>query len=244
MNVYFWNKQVQNFGDLLTPYLIAKFCGLASLLTQPAQAELIVCGSIMEHMPEDWNGVIAGIGKMHESSEFKLHNARILALRGPLTAKGVKGNFAIGDPGLLADELVRDEDKIYDLGIVPHWTDKTLEQNPTFTKYNPKIIRVTDDPFTVLTQISQCKKIVSSSLHGIILADAFGIPRRTELAPRMISHPHQEGGTFKWRDYNTSVGLPFLTGITQEPNKNKIIDIQHELFDVFEEIYNIFSRGI
>ncbi|VDM10417.1 unnamed protein product [Wuchereria bancrofti] len=175
-------------------------------------------GSILEQIPYEYNGIIAGVGKLHEKTNISFPNATILGVRGPLTAKalGIKSNqkVVLADPGLIADELVPLEDKEYDLGVVPHWTDKTLENNPIFKKYNPKIIRVTDDPLKVISEIGKCKKIVSSSLHGIILADAFGIPRRIEIAPRMLSHPHQEGGLFKWKDYSASHSnsKPFCKG--------------------------------
>ena len=196
----------------------------------------MLLGSIMEQLPPNWAGIVAGIGKLHEKTQPHLHNAIVLALRGPLSAKGVKGDFAIGDPALLADELVGAVDKEYELGVVPHWTDKALEHNPIFLRYKPKIIRVSDDPLKVIREIGQCKKIVSSSLHGIIVADAFNIPRRTEIAPRMLTHSHQEGGIFKWRDYAASVGVPFKIGLTQEADRNKVMERQHELYDALQEV--------
>lgn len=241
MRLYYWQAK-RNFGDLLSALLIKRFTGFDSQWTEPEDAEIVVIGSILEHLPRNWEGIIAGAGKLHENTKIDLPYARILALRGPLTAKGLKGDFVLGDPGLLADELVKSEDKEYDLGIVPHWTDKTLEKNPTFLKYTPKIIRVSDEPLKVVSEIGKCKKIVSSSLHGIILADAFNIPRRIEISPRMLSHPHQEGGLFKWLDYSASLGVKLEIGVTQLIDRNIIIDKQHEIFDVFEEIKRLFSK--
>ncbi len=240
MNVYYWTGK-KNFGDLLTDLLIKRFTGLESNLVTPDKAELIMVGSILEHMPQDWGGIIAGVGKLHEKTQVDFPNAKILGLRGPLTAKGIKGDFVLADTGLLADELVPLEDKIYNLGIVPHWTDTKLENDPRFLKYSPKIIRVSDDPLKVIKEIGQCKKIISSSLHGIILADAFGIPRRIEISPRVLSHPHQEGGLYKWNDYSESIGMKLEIGLTQEPSRHIITGKQHELFDVFEEIKKIFT---
>lgn len=240
MNVYYWSGK-KNFGDLLTDLLIRRFTGLPTTLVTPDKAELVMVGSILEQLPKDFSGVIAGTGKLHEKTIVDFPNANILALRGPLTAANLDKDIIFGDFGLLANELIPLEDKKYNLGIVPHWTDKTLEFDKRFLKYNPKIIRVDDNPLKVITEISQCKKIVSSSLHGIIVADAFGIPRRIEISPRVISHPHQEGGLFKWHDYSESIGLPLEIGITAQANKYIITEKQHELFDVFEEIKKIFS---
>jgi len=243
IKIYYW-KTRPNFGDSLTPLLLKKFSRLESEWAEPEDAELVAVGSVIDKLPEDWSGIIAGSGKLHEKTKVNFPNARILGLRGPLTAKGVKGNFALGDPALLCDELIGNQDKEYDLGIVLHWTDKTLEQNPIFKKYNPLIIRVSDDPLEVIRQIGLCKKIVSSSLHVIIVADAFGIPRRIEIPPRALSHPHQEGGLFKWHDYSASIDMKLEIGVTQEPDKHKVNDRQDEIYDVFKEIKAIFSSNI
>ena len=240
VKIYYW-KARRNFGDLLTSLLLKRFTRLDSEWAEAKEAELVVVGSLLEHLPQNWAGVIAGAGKLHEKTEIYFPNARILALRGPLTAKGLKGSFVLADPALLADELVSLEDKQYNLGIIPHWTDHTLEFDPRFTKYDPKIIRVSDDPLEVIRQIGRCKKIVSSALHGIILADAFGIPRRIEISPKALSHPHQEGGLFKWLDYSASMGMELEIGLTQEVDRNKVMDKQHELFDVFEKVKKIFT---
>lgn len=240
MKIYYW-KEKKNFGDALSSLLIERWTGLHSEWASPENSQMVMCGSILEHLPTLYKGVIAGAGKLHEFSQIPLPNARILALRGPLTAKGIKGSYAIGDPGLLADELIPIPEKKYNLGIVPHWTDTSIEHSPTFKKFSPKIIRVGESPLDVIRQIGECKKIVSSSLHGIILADAFGIPRRIEIPPRAFSHPSQEGGLFKWMDYSASLGLKLEIGKTIEVDRNKIIEKQHELFDVMEEIGKIFS---
>lgn len=235
VKTYYWRTR-PNFGDLLTALLLQRFSHLASEWAEPADAQLVVAGSTLEQFPENWNGVIAGTGKLHERTRLHFPNAHILALRGPLTAKGLTGDFVLADPGLLADELVRDSDKKYNLGIVSHWTDKTLATDPRFKNFNPHIIHVDADPLEVIREISYCKKIVSSSLHGIILADAFGIPRRIEISPRTLTHAHQEGGMFKWLDYSASINTKLEIGLTQEIDRNVIMEKQYELFDVFEEI--------
>jgi pyruvyltransferase len=239
VKTYFWGGR-PNFGDALTGLLLTRFLRLDSEWADPKNAELVMVGSILERLPKDWGGVVAGAGKLHAKSKVSLLSANILAVRGPLTAKGLKGDFVLADPGLLADEVVQIEDKQYDLGVVPHWTDATLEAR--FRQYNPRIIRVGGDPLEVIREIGRCKKIVSSSLHGIILADAFGIPRRVEISPRALSHEHQEGGLFKWHDYSASLGLRLQIGITEQVDRNVVMEKQYQLFDVFEEVKAIFAR--
>lgn len=242
MKIFYWKDQ-KNFGDLLTGLLIKKFTNLTTEWSEPATSEVVMVGSILHHLPQNYAGVIAGCGSLYADRKYDFPNAKILAVRGPLTLSRIKTQGVspvLADPGLLADELVGYQDKKWDLGIVPHWSDTTLERNETFLQYNPKIIRVTDDPLEVIRQIGSCKKIVSSSLHGIILADAFGIPRRIEIAPQMLSNPH-EGGLFKWEDYSASIGMKLKVGLTQDADRNIVTDRQHELFDVFQQVKKLFA---
>jgi pyruvyltransferase len=185
-------------------------------------------------LPPQWEGMVIGSGKLRDTSKVDLSKATVLALRGPLTAASVNARkgFVLGDPGLLADELVPEVEKIHQLGIVPHWSDTKLEHRPEFKKFNPVIIRPSGDPLEVIRQIGQCRKIVASSLHGIIVADAYGIPRRIEMTERFA----KEGGDFKFRDYSATVGLEFKVGVTQDAPRSKVQDRQHELYDVFQDV--------
>ncbi len=84
---------------------------------------------------------------------------------------------------------------------------------------------------TVFRQIGQCKRIVTSSLHGLIVADAFGgIPRRLELSPALA----KEGGDFKYRDYHASIHMPFVPGKMGEPNRWAVEDVKYAVYDAFK----------
>lgn len=229
----FWWKQVPNFGDRLTPFLLTRFANVGATWAPISEANLFGVGSIIDLIPNDWRGIILGSGKLRPNFEFKqTHRKQILALRGELTAKGVKGDFALGDPGLLANELVRVDTKKYELGIIPHWSDTELLQRPEFKKFNPKVINPRADPLEVIKTIGECRKIVSSSLHGIIVADAFGIPRRFEYAKQF----DKEGGIFKFQDYSSAIKTPFEVGKLIAPSRFHIEDRQHEIFDAFQEL--------
>lgn len=231
VSAYWWVGR-PNFGDLLTPLLLQHFCGIVADWAPFPEASLVGVGSVLEHIPNGWAGKIVGAGKLHEESLLPIGHSEILALRGPLTAKGLRGDFAIGDLGLLANELVRVETKKYALGIVPHWSDTTLGTNPTFARYSPIVIDPRGDPLDVIRTIGECEKIVASSLHGMILADAFGIPRRFEYAPRLS----MEGGMFKFRDYSEGVRTPFEIGVTSQVHRQAVDDRKSELYDVLRSL--------
>jgi pyruvyltransferase len=230
---FFWQGR-PNFGDLLTPLLLAHFANTEVMWAPAADADLVCVGSILEALPPGWDGIVAGAGKLKESSNINLTMATVLGVRGPLTAGSVKGigkDYVLGDPGLLANELAH-VDKEHDLGLVPHWSDGELETRPEFLKYNPRIIRPSTDPIEVIQEIGRCRKIVASSLHGIIVADAFGIPRRVEMAKIF----EREGGSWKFRDHDGAVGVKFQVGVTQEAPRYIVDDRQSELFDMLKSV--------
>lgn len=227
---FYWRAR-PNFGDLLTPLLLRHFADVEIGWSAIADADLVCVGSILESVPEGWRGIVAGSGMLHEGTVPHLKKATVLGVRGPLTAAAIagqhKGDLVIGDPGLLADELVA-VDKVYDLGLVPHWSDKALEHRQEFRRFKPHIIRPSGDPLQVIREIGRCRKIVTSSLHGVIVADSFGIPRRVEMAAQLV----REGGDYKFRDYCASVSVPFELGLTQEAPRYKVQDRQQELYDL------------
>lgn len=235
----YWWRGKTNFGDLLTPLLLDRFSDIKVEWAGVNQADMVVVGSVLEHLPQGYDGIIAGSGKLREEEPVDVSSAHVLGVRGPLTAKLAKGmpsDYVIGDPGLLANELVEVE-KEYSLGIVPHWSDTQLEQRKEFLKYDPLIIKPDEHPLDVIRNIGRCRKIISSSLHGIILADAFGIPRRTETCPRFV----HEGGDFKFRDHNEAVGVEFKLGETQEAPRYLVEARQHELFDMLDDLGRIVT---
>lgn len=229
VSVFYWNL-VSNWGDRLSPLLLNRFSQVEAVWAPANEAEVVCVGSILGNLVKpDYTGTILGSGKLFEEGVVP-HSAHILALRGPLTARGVDGVFALGDPGLLADELVTVSEKKYKLGIVPHWSDHRLSKDPRFLKYGPTIIHSGLEPLEVIARIGACDRIVSSSLHGLIVSDAFNIPRRFEPTASWS----KEGGDFKVRDHNAAVGLPFEIGLMQQANSNLVSDCKAGLWDAFK----------
>jgi hypothetical protein len=242
---YWWNER-PNFGDQLAPLLLERFADIKVQWDTISHSQIISVGSILEHVPPLWDGHIIGSGKLHEFSRLHLHTntAKIWALRGPLSARGIKGEFVLGDPGLLADELVRPQEKVFDLGIVPHWQDSILDfdvRNRWCPKpYTYTVINPDRDPLEIISLIGGCRKILTSSLHGMILADAFGIPRRVEFCGELA----RDGGDFKFRDYSESIKCPFEFGKLIEASRFHVEDRQQELFEVHYELGKAFQKGL
>jgi len=226
----YWWRDVKNWGDLLSPLLLHRFAHVDVAWADPSTADVACVGSILGNwIKPSFNGIILGSGKLFADALVPA-KATVLALRGPLTALGVHGHFVLGDPGLLADELLLEPiTKTHNLGLVSHWSDHELATNELYQQYDPLIIRADIDPLEVVRQIGSCRRIVSSSLHGLIVADAFNIPRK--FSP--TAHWAREGGVFKVRDHNLAVGIPYAVNEMQQANSSRVADLKSGLWDAF-----------
>ncbi len=153
-----------------------------------------------------------GTGLMfrYDTKEQKTIRPMIIhALRGELTKGqmseilGRKLDCILADPGLLVSRLFPAQEKCFDMGIVPHHSDKKDPIVESLKAHYPNsvVIDVQQRPEIVVPQISQCRRIISTSLHGIITADAYNIPNCwCEISDRV------EGSGYKFHDYFSSFG--------------------------------------
>ena len=141
---------------------------------------------------------------MFPDQELGSKELKVCAVRGPLTRKtlrqqGIDCPEVYGDPAILLDEIVpatRSGEALYKLGICPHYVDKeTIEvDDPSVT-----ILDIQTPLEEYLPRMLECERIVSSSLHGIIIAEAYGVP-----ADWMVVSDKIAGDGFKFRDYYLS----------------------------------------
>lgn len=182
--------------DLLSNY------GFKPIWFNAARAELISTGSLIEHLSKDFKGIILGTGAIDSNTKTKFLNAKIVALRGKSTKRnlGVTNPIVLGDPGLLADRLIKNQRSIkkFELGVIPHYSDYNNEKIKRIKVNNAEkihIINVRKNPIDVLKEMDSCKHIISSSLHGLICSDSLGIPNRWIKLSQLL------GNDFKFKDY-------------------------------------------
>lgn len=219
----FWCR-ANNFGDWLTP-VILNYYGFTVQFVGPYESDIIMVGSILEQVPHLYKGVILGTGMIYPESKLLFPHAEILGLRGNLTKINTSINYEIilGDPGLLISILVKKaKKKKYKLGIIPHVNHKLSNVIERFkSKKNVKIIDPQFPPIKVAKAVSSCEAVLSSSLHGLIFADSFGIPNR-----RIILDGNLVGGNFKFDDYYSVLDCKEspLFGITGDENIDSLIE--------------------
>jgi NurA-like 5'-3' nuclease len=161
--------------------------------------------------------VIWGTGFLREpenNETFFRSDIEIYALRGKLSKKKVEIllkkelDVALGDPGILISDIIpKTTSKSENLvGIIPHFRE---QDNPKFKELknnfeNSILIDLKGDPISVLHQISACNYILSSSLHGLIIADSYLIPN----LPIFVSN-NVKGDGFKFRDYYSNFNMDY-----------------------------------
>lgn len=154
--------------------------------------------------------IVWGAGVIDPNSELKHKPLKVLAVRGPLSRKYLIDNNiecpeVYGDPALLLPHVYKPiGEKRFKLGIIPHYDDF---DNPIldYLKKDPSILFIKMEGYSnwtdVIDQIYSCEYIASSSLHGLIVAEAYKIPNLwVEISGQLL------GGHFKFHDFFLSIG--------------------------------------
>jgi pyruvyltransferase len=249
----FYTGSRANIGDSMVPWLVEKVSGVNIPYSNPLSCNgphLFTIGSILQYSDKDCT--VWGSGFISENSKIRTNskNLEVLAVRGPLTAKKLKLECDIdvkvfGDPALLTPLYIKNSvNKSNKIGMIPHYVDKSFIPSNYYKDNGIKFIDVeTDDILDFCNLVRSCEIIISSSLHGIIIAEAFGIPAVWLKVGERIY-----GNEFKFHDYYLStdreynpttfedldlVNLKACKTITPE----KLRKIQSELINAFPKEY-------
>lgn len=183
-----------NFGDELGPVILERL-GYRVRRVPVGDAELVAIGSVL-HMLTNPATTIWGSGLMYADRPLPFHPDRVLAVRGRTTSERLGVDVPLGDPAVLVSALWERPPVRHRLGVVRHYLD---------TREFPQadiVIDVADPVDDVIAQIGSCSTIISSSMHGLITAQSFGIPAMR------IPHPKVLGGDTKWIDYVSALDRP------------------------------------
>lgn len=226
INLVYWSEE--NFGDALSPVLVEELSGLEvqlkhaykSKVRRMLKAALSLSRSELKAILFPWQHNVLGVGSviiagnkhskvwgsgfLNDAGQFK--GAEILAVRGPLTAdRLVKQGFpaceVYGDPAVLLPLWLKAaSEKRYRIGIVPHWKECSYFLEHYQDQYKVIDLRTRDIP-RVVEEITSCDYILSTSLHGLVVAHAYQIPAL------WIRKGDIETDGFKFADYFSSVGI-------------------------------------
>lgn len=211
VKIYWWRPVFggfTNFGDELGPLILERLFGFTYRWAPPEACDIVVMGSVLEKVcaaRREAPPIVWGAGFIGEGSAVSQRTVTAAAVRGRLSAKrfGMENTLVTGDPGLLCSELLdRMPNKQYQVGVVLHHTHKKVDVTSLFAGDIRRIrtIDVRMPPLQVIQEIAACETILSSSLHGLVVADSLGIPNQWITFPQRLF-----GGDYKFHDYYSAV---------------------------------------
>ena len=209
--------QVRNWGDDLNKHLIELMTGRRTLFIPDGAQDIksfslpkryLFVGSILSFYNLN-NSVIWGTGLMCQTRIIGTPK-KVLMVRGPKTRQvlmeqGISCPECYGDPALLLPLFYEPEIKSQNSITV------IIHENTPFD--NEIIIRMKSNGCKVINMknyncwtdiidtIVNSRFIISESLHGLIVAEAYGIP---SVWVEFVQHP--DFWSFKYQDYYDSIG--------------------------------------
>ena len=262
LNVYY--ASVPNMGDILNKmviedlfgfkvrhhtYLTGELSAIGSGLGQftlhgnyAFQLVQKICGLLFPSVTIWGTGFICY--KDHDTPFYR-KNIKFSAVRGQLSKSRVERiigqelDIPVGDAGILSSYLMKTPIvKKYKVGIISHFKE---QDNPVWEKLlknyeGSTYIDVRQHPSLVIPQIAECEYIISSSLHGLIIADSFNIPNI-----HIVVTDNLLGDGFKFDDYYSAYGVKHTYLDLKKDNFPTLdwIDSNYKLtIDMVEKIKN------
>lgn len=221
IRLFWWNerkiqhKAKENYGDMLGKYLVEKISRKQVEFAWPKKRSYkdlfspiyVTVGSILAHVNKKC--IVWGSGIINKTQPVK--KATFLAVRGPQTRKflmnkGYQVPEIYGDPAILLPDFYTPEiPKAYKLGVIPHYNDYEAAKKLLEGVRGIIVIDfMTNDVEKTTCEILACERIVSSSLHGLIVSHAYRIPAVWQKFSDKVF-----GDDIKYQDYMESVQLSF-----------------------------------
>lgn len=244
LRLFWWNEKIiqgkskENYGDALGKYLVEKISGKKVVFAWPKKFSFfdfiapihVTIGSILTNV--NHKCIVWGSGIITKTTPIK--KATFLAVRGPQTRKyllalGFDVPEVYGDPALLLPRYYNPKiEKKFKYGIVPHYNDYKVVVQWFKNSSDIHLIDImTNDIESKTIEFLQCERIISSSLHGIIVAHSYGIPAVWQKFSDQVF-----GDDIKFQDYMESVQIPFYqTNIKTEAYTD-------------EEMHNLFTQFV
>ena len=240
-----WSRSKPNFGDALAPLIVAAIAGRSVRWAPIGRADLMAVGSLLGRLGEHWwqrRVHVWGSGYLEPSpvpADSRSTRHVIHAVRGPVSAAALgllPAAIVQGDPGLLADRLMGDralQDWLLAQGlinarprpaqrcsvlVIPHYRDRDHPLLPALVGLrHVEIADVFTPPLDLLARIQAADWVLSSAMHGLIAADALGVPNTWVTLGDSL-----RGGQFKFRDYYGALRLapdpqPLTVSLAADP---------------------------
>ncbi len=208
----------RNFGDELVVPILHWISGGEEVkhVNRKTDGKVLCIGSGLVNEGVLRKGdTIWGYGARYEKFIPVPEGIRFLAVRGPKTQRLFPDVCPeiYGDPAIFMPDIYKPKklEKTYSVGIIPHYIDWPIFKDKKVFIEDPSIllINVTQPYKDTIDQINACDRIISTSLHGCIAAEAYGKPTAWLSVSNRILGAH-----FKFNDYLQGSGRA-----ATDPNK-------------------------
>jgi succinoglycan biosynthesis protein ExoV len=180
VRLIYYKPPQKNFGDDLNAVLWPKLA--PELFERDSDEGFLGIGTIIG-MPtpevDFLNVFSSGVG--YDPLDNWTIGRRVWCVRGPLSARALnlEPRAALTDGGVLAPELLRDVHPVkrHGVAVLPHWESLNMPgwdeacRLAGFDLIDPR-----QSPIAVIDRIRRHELILTSSLHGAIVADALEVP--------------------------------------------------------------------
>lgn len=182
----------------------------------------------------------SGVYTLPSNTKLKVHAVRGKNSAALLNNFGIETPDVYGDPASLLPYIITDiMPKSYELGVIVHISEiDSYSENaqvidefvryqiPKSYKNDIKIINTLCEPTlegvkSKIDEIRACKRIATTSLHGAVIPEAFGIPctyfsMSQDLGPIWLNLNDPESKVdHRFRDLYTGLGLDYLSAYSK-----------------------------
>lgn len=186
--LYWWEPDDRriNVGDYLSRVIVSEVLALRDKEIQEKtdrSKRLFAIGSVLHFARSNECVWGSGVNWKLDPDLHRFSRLDVRAVRGPLTheylaRRSISVPEVYGDPALLMPlffpaQLLRPEGR----GSVPYVVIPHLHEAPEkFGTHGGHILPPTRKPAAFVSELLRARLVISSSLHGLILAEAYGIP--------------------------------------------------------------------
>lgn len=197
----YWFTGIANLGDLIAPVILKAIFEIEpALVGRGYSPKVLSTGSVLSAAKR--GDLVWGSGLL-VPQRFDGQGVRFVAVRGPRTRSLIDGDVPerYGDPASLFPLIYRPspEGDRHQVGVILHYRhrDFAVPKDPSVL-----LLDVQDQDWrSTVDRINRCEVVVSSSLHGLIIAESYGIP-----AVWVQPDDSLKGGKFKFHDYYEGTG--------------------------------------
>ena len=221
--LYYYRDAFGNFGDDLNPWLWSRL--LPDLLDDAAVPALVGIGTVVNEQLPAGPKVIAGSGVGYGTVPRLTDEWAVHFVRGPGTARalGLPLSYAITDPAHLITQFIRPSAHGQGTVFIPHHVSamradwRRVAESAGMSYVDPA-----SGPIHVVHAIRRARLVVTSAMHGAIIADAFRVPW---IRVREYAHLND----FKWHDWGDSLNVDVTAQVLPELHDHSEFSLRRSL---------------